>query len=711
MLAVAWENRDRLGYAWRILRHGVCDGCSLGPRGLRDDAMEGIHLCLTRLRMLRLNTVPALDPTLLADVKALEPLDGRALRGLGRLPYAMLRRRGDRGFRRVSWEEALEAGASAIRSTRPDRTAIYTTSRGLTNEVYYVAQKLARLLGTNNVDNAARLCHAASTTALKETLGVGASTNSYSDWMAADWIVLFGTDIANNQPVAMKYFHLARRRGARFAVVNPYREPGLERYWVPSVPRSALLGTSFMDDFFPVAVGGDVPFANGVLKHLRATGGIDRAFVGAHTTGFEALESALDAQTWESLERASGTSRGEMRRFADRYAQARSAVFIWSMGLTQHRFGVENVKAVVNLALARGMVGRRGCGLVPVRGHSGVQGAAECGAVPNALPGGTPLDEANRRRVEAIWTHPVPSSRGLSAAEMVSAAERGELDVLYFLGGNFLETMPEPASARAALARTPCRIHQDLVLNTSMLVEPADVVVLFPARTRYEQEGGGTVTSTERRVRFSPEVPGPRIGEAESEWRILERLGERALPPAGRALFRWKDAQQLREEMERAIPIYAGLSGLRREGDSFQYGGPMLLEGGVCPNLPGGRARFTALVPPDNALPAGTFYLATRRGKQFNTIVWEDGDPLTGSRRRDEVFVSPADAERLGLRGGDPVRLRSSCGEFRGVARIAPVQPGTLQAFWPEANVLLPRRLDPASLEPDYNAPVTLEKG
>ena len=165
-----WENRDNLPYAWRILRHGVCDGCSLGPRGLRDDAMPGIHLCLVRLKMLRLNTMPALDPARLADVSLLSKLDGRRLRELGRLPYPMLRRRGEPCFRRISWDEAfslLGQRLGVAAHADPHRIAFYTTSRGLTNETYYVAQKAARLLGTNNFDNAARLCHAASTTALK----------------------------------------------------------------------------------------------------------------------------------------------------------------------------------------------------------------------------------------------------------------------------------------------------------------------------------------------------------------------------------------------------------------------------------------------------------------------------------------------------------------------------------------------------------------
>src|SRR5207248_8615958 len=157
MARVVWTNRDNLPYAWRILRHGVCDGCSLGPYGLRDNTMKGVHLCMTRLRLLRLNTMRALDPQILSDVERLRRLSGEELRNLGRLPYPMIRRKGDRGFRRISWDEALEEAAQHLRNSKPERIAIYTTSRGLTNEVYYVAGKFARLLGTNNIDNAARL--------------------------------------------------------------------------------------------------------------------------------------------------------------------------------------------------------------------------------------------------------------------------------------------------------------------------------------------------------------------------------------------------------------------------------------------------------------------------------------------------------------------------------------------------------------------------
>jgi len=237
-----WQNRDQLPFAWRILRDGVCDGCALGSKGLHDFTIEGIHLCTVRLNLLRLNTMPPLDVGVMSNVEPLKEKGGSELRDLGRLPFPMVRRRGEAGFRRIPWDEALERMASRIRKTNPQRLAFYLTSRGITNEVYYVAQKVARFLGTNNIDNSARICHAPSTVALKQTLGVAASTCSYKDWIGCDLIVFIGSDVPNNQPVTTKYLYYAKQKGTKVAVINPLREPGLERYWVPSVLESALFG-------------------------------------------------------------------------------------------------------------------------------------------------------------------------------------------------------------------------------------------------------------------------------------------------------------------------------------------------------------------------------------------------------------------------------------------------------------------------------------
>jgi predicted molibdopterin-dependent oxidoreductase YjgC len=397
-----------------------------------------------------------------------------------------------------------------------------------------------------------------------------------------------------------------------------------------------------------------------------------------------------------------------MERFAALYAAARSAVFVWSMGVTQHHFGVENVAAIVNLALARGIVGRPHCGLMPIRGHSGVQGAAECGSVPNVLPGNEPIDDpAARARCEAAWGFPVPDRPGLMTAAMLEAAHAGRLDVFYLVGGNFLETMPDPDWCRDALARVPLRIHQDIVLNTSTLVE-SEAVLVLPAATRYEQRGGGTSTTTERRVRFSPEIPGRRIGEARAEWEILAGLGRRALAEPVRSAFGCEDAQQIRDEMERVMPLYRGIAGLRRAGDAIQYGGPLLCTDGVCPSMPDGRARFMPITVAPTHRAADEFVVTTRRGKQFNSMTQSSTDALTGTNRRDAVFMAASDAAKLGLDEGSPLELVSALGRYAGRCRLARVVPGTLQVYWPEGNVLIGRRLDPASGEPDYNATVRI---
>lgn len=702
MLRTAWTNRDQLPMAWRILRDGVCDGCALGTTGLRDFTMEGVHLCTVRLNLLRLNTMPALDIAALEDVSNLGGEGSRVLRQRGRLPYPMVRRRGQPGFQRAGWDEALDLVAGRIRSGDPQRLAFYLTSRGITNEVYYVAQKVARFLGTNNVDNSSRVCHAPSTVALRQTLGVGASTCSYRDWIGSDLLVFFGSDVPNNQPVTTKYLYYAKQRGTRIAVVNPLREPGLERYWVPSVFESALFGTRLADEFFSVHTGGDIAFINGTLKSLIAQDAVDRDFIEKHTLGFEQLRQAVESQPWQQLERQSGASRSCMEEFGAMLAGARNAVFVWSMGITQHAFGVDNVRAIVNLALARGYVGRPCCGLMPIRGHSGVQGGAEAGCVPSALPGGVPVNAESAARFSKLWGFAVPLAPGLSAVEMIDAAEAGRLDTMVAVGGNFLETLPDPGWVRRALERIPLRVHQDIVLTPQMLVDPADTVVLLPAQTRYEQRGGGTETTTERYIIFSPEIAGRRIGESRAEWEILMQLAERVAPDR-RALIHFENADQIRQEIAQAVPFYKGIEKLKKKGDAVQWGGPRLCEDGRFATE-SGRAHFTPLATGDAYLPDGWFRLSTRRGKQFNSMVQSDYDPLTGARR-DEVLMDCQDAAQLGLAEGSRVRLRSHAGQWSGRVKFAPICRGNLQVHWPEGNVLLAHdRREPASGMPDFNA-------
>lgn len=709
MARVAWRNRDQLPFAWRILSRGVCDGCALGTSGLKDHTIEGVHLCMVRLEMLRLNTMPALDPRALKEAASLKEMSAAQLRELGRLPYPMLRRRGEPGFTRISWEQALELAGESVAEADPRRIAFYLTSRGLTNEAYYAAQKVARFLGTNNIDNSARICHAPSTVALKGTIGASASTCSYKDWIGTDLLVFFGSNTPNNQPVTTKYIYEARKLGAKVAVINPYREPGLERYWIPSIAQSALFGTRLADEFFQVNIGGDRAFIAGVIKHLFENGWEDARFVTEHTNGRDILEQSISTMTWDQLEAASGATREDMFRFARLVAGAKTAVFVWSMGITQHRFGAENVRAIVNLALTRGFVGKPKSGLMPIRGHSGVQGGAEVGAVPNQFPGWIPGDEKGAALMTTEWGFPVSPERGLDAVQMIDAAAAGEIDWFYQSGGNFLETLPEPEYVRRAVERIPVRVHQDIVVSPQMLVEPEEFALLLPAQTRYEQRGGGTETTTERRILFSPEIPGRRIGEARAEWEIPMLIAEHARPDL-RHLIHFESASDIRGEIARMVPAYAGIEHLERVGDQVQWGGERLCEsvvdGVITPKFAtaDGRAHFSPISIEES--PSAGLRLTTRRGKQFNSMIQRERDPLTGASR-DSVLMSEEDAMRLGLKDGQRVVVRSSTGEMECRCMISPMTPGNVEVHWPEGNVLIARNnVDAECGIPDYNTTV-----
>jgi molybdopterin-dependent oxidoreductase alpha subunit len=701
----AWENRDRLGYAYRILRDGCCDGCSLGTSGMHDWTMDGIHLCAVRLQLLRLNTMPAMDWHLLEDVDKIRHYSEGRLRKLGRLAVPMVRRKGDKGFRRISWDEATTLAAEGLKRTDPKRIGWYLTSRGLTNEAYYAHQKVARFVGTNHVDTSARICHAPSTAGLSATVGCAATTCSYSDWIGADLIVFVGANPANNQPVTTKYLYYAKKAGTKVFIVNPYKEPGMERYWVPSVTESALFGTRIADDFFQIHAGGDVPFFYGVLKHLIENDWIDHAFIDSRTVGWADVEAKARAFSWAELERGSGLTRADMFRFAETFGKARHAIIVWSMGITQHSYGTDNVRSIVNLQLAKGNIGRDHTGLMPIRGHSGVQGGAEMGGMPGAYVMGWPVTEDNAKKFAAhdMWGFEPPAWKGLSAAHMVLAADRGEIDALYQTGGNFKQTLPEPDLVNRALGKIRLRIHQDIVANPTMFVDPADTVLLLPTRTRYEQRGGGTETSTERRIIYSPEIPGPRIPETVDEWEVPVMIARKMDPARSAVFFAWRDTQDIRDEIDRVCPNYKGIAKLQNKGDNFQYGGKHLLVGKCL--TPDGKGHFSAVPLPEEVVPQGRFLLATRRGKQFNSILWADKDPITGAKR-DDIIMSAEDATRLGLQNGDPITLRNEHGEFHGHVRIDRIKPGCLQAHWPEINVIIPAgRLD-ASGVPDYNATV-----
>ncbi len=356
------------------------------------------------------------------------------------------------------------------------------------------------------------------------------------------------------------------------------------------------------------------------------------------------------------------------------------------------------------------------------------------GAYSTAFPGGKPINRDNAQNLSEQYGFDVPDWVGLTAPEMVEACARGQLDLLYCLGGNFLRTLPAPAYVRGALARAPMRVHQDIILTDQMFIEATEEVLLLPAKTRYEQDDGGTETSTERRVMFSPAVPR-QVGEARAEWKILRDLAA-AFCPDRAHLLGCETGWKMRQEIARVIPFYEGIQNLRRTGDSFQYGGRHLCADGKFPTADG-RAHFRVVPLPRDLAPesvgssasaatvgpedtnslrveggpfAPTFLVSTRRGKQFNSLVYAETDPINGAPR-DAVLMSSDDAATLHLVQNDRVVLKNDVGSFEGRVFLAPIARGNLQIHWPEGNVIIRRGVvDAAGGVPDYNARVKVEK-
>ena len=321
---------------------------------------------------------------------------------------------------------------------------------------------------------------------------------------------------------------------------------------------------------------------------------------------------------------------------------------------------------------------------MPIRGHSGVQGGAEMGCYSTALPGGLPLDEESAGRFSELWGFDVPTERGRTAPEMLDAAGRGELDVLFSSGGNFLDVLPDPGRVRAALERTPLRVHMDIVVSSQMLAEPGDAVLVLPAATRYEIPGGVTETTTERRVVLSPEVEGPRIDEARAEWDVLLDLARRVRPELARQLD-CNGTPALRQEIARAVPAYEGIAELTEGGDSFQYGGRILCEGREFPT-PDGRAHFALVRPPEGRPPTQTARCCSPPAAGSSSTRWSRSRTTTSPAPPARRFFSRArtrSAKALPTATRSPCEARRASSPGASTWRRSP--PATSRSIGPRA--------------------------
>lgn len=656
-----------------------------------------------------------LEPEFFArhSVEELSRLTDYRLNRLGRITCPVYLPADASHYQPISWERAFTLLADHLKQLdSPHQAAFYTSGR-CSNEAAFLYQAMVRLWGTNNLPDCSNMCHESSGVALGQSLGIGKGTVTLEDFSQADLIVLMGQNPGTNHPRMLTALEQAKKQGARVVSINPLAETGLNRFRNPQDflhPGRALgaalgPGTTLADRHVPVAIGGDLALLQGLAKALLSWADegrpvFDQAFIAQSTEGFEALTTHLRQLPWPDLEQASGLPRQEIWDLAAWIAESRAMIVCWAMGLTQHVHSVPTILQIVNLVLMRGAIGRPGAGLCPVRGHSNVQGDRTMGITCHPSP-------AFLERLGREFHFTPPTQPGLGTAEVIEAMAEGRVRVLVTLGGNFLSATPDTAMVARALQS--CRLTAGITtkLNRTHLVTGREALILpCLGRTEVDRQASGeqivscenSMGQVQRSRGFLPPASSWLLSEVAIVTHLAEALG---LGGAPWATFRG-DYDTIREAIARVVPGFEDYNRrLRQPGGFLLPNGPRER---IFPT-PTGKAQFSvAALPQESRAPDQLALMTIRSHDQFNTTIYGYADRYRGiSQSRRLVFVSPEDLERLGLKPGQRVDLRS---EYQGVVRQVqgftavayPIPAGNAAAYFPEANPLIPLALrDPLS--------------
>lgn len=685
----------------RLRSRNACKTCALGMGGVRggmvNEAGRFPEVCKKSVQAQAGDMGRTISENDLAGapLERLEALSSAGLERMGRLAFPVLADPSAPVFRRIGWEEALGLAAERMRAAAPEETFFYASGRS-SNEAAFLLQIFARAHGCANIHNCSSYCHAASGVGLNQVYGSGTASIVLDDLAKADLALVIGANPASNHPRLITQLLALRRRGGRVVVVNPLKELGLVRFRVPSDWRSLLFGSTLSDLYLQPHVGSDIALLKALLKGVVERGGVDRGFVREHTSGWEAVEADLARASWAELVEACGIGREKIDEAVELLLRAERGIFLWAMGLTHHAHGVDNILAVANLALARGWLGRPGSGLLPIRGHSNVQGVGSVGVTPA-------LKQAFAEHLAEVYGIQTAERPGMDTYASMEAAAEGRIRAAVLLGGNLFASNPDRRWAATALGRIPFKVFITTKLNEGHVHGRGERTLLLPALARDEEDQPTTQESMFNFVRLSAGGTPSVAGEMRSEVEIIASLAERVLPP-GR--FDWSSLRShahLREAIARMVPGYGEIGRIERTRREFQIAGrtfhrPVFATGD-------GRARFHPTPLPSWKLEPGELRMMTLRSEgQFNTVVYEKEDPYRGNRRRDVVMMAAQDARERGLAEGDRVRVTSPAGDLEVTVAVVEIPAGNAAMYYPEANELVPRRLDPRSGTPAFKS-------
>lgn len=705
-IVYTWKKGREVGGIWKLYKalrsRNSCKTCALGMGGQKGGMVneQGAfpEVCKKSMQAMAADMQPAIDPNFWKQhsIEDLRKLSPRELESLGRLVHPLRYRHGKAHYEVITWRQALEAISEKLGSVDPKQTFWYFSGRS-SNEAGFLLQLLARVYGTNNVNNCSYYCHQASGVGLQSAVGSGTATIQLQDLEKADLVWVIGGNPASNHPRLMTSLMHVRRRGGKVIVINPVREIGLVRFRVPSDPVSLLLGTKIASHYVQPHIGGDLALLWGIVKAVKHAGKLDDRFIDDHCRGSDAWLAAVDAMPWEEIEAKSGVHRSEIESIAEVYSQSKASVFSWTMGITHHANGVENVQAIANLAIARGMIGKPGCGLMPIRGHSNVQGIGSVGVTPK-------LKQAILESLQDKFGVQLPATPGMDTMQCMEAAATGEVKVGVCLGGNLLGSNPDAAFANRALSNLEMNVMLSTTMNTGHAHGLARDTIVLPVLPRDEEPQPTTQESMFNYVRLSDggprRLPGPR-----SEIEIIASIGQQIA--ANKDGIDWdamKNASTLRQWIGSVVPGYEQIEKIDSTGQEFQIGGRTFHRPQF--GTSDGRAVLHTHALPD-LLTDGQRSLrmmTVRSEGQFNTVVYEEEDLYRNQDRRDVLLMHPDDLDRLGLVHDQPVTVTSETGRMENIfARgFAEIRPGNALMYYPEANVLVSRHIDPQSRTPAF---------
>lgn len=610
-----------------------------------------------------------------------------------RLKYPMIRK-GEK-FEKISWDEALDIIAkefTRIRDTYGKNSIGIFSSTKCTNEENYLIQKFARVvIGTNNIDNCTRLCHASTLAGLYEIFGKSAMTNSYEDLSEADVILAFGVNPAITQPIGFDRIMEFKKHGGKLIVVDVRKTETAEK----------------ADIFVRIRPNTDILFVAGLMKVILEENLENKEFIKERTLGFEQLKKSLEKFDLKSISRVIGVEEKTIREVALLYAKAKRAAVLLGMGITQHSNGVENILTISDLVLLTGNFGKPGSGINPLRGCNNVQGACDTGTLPNVYPGYSSLTEETIKKFERIWkVKGLPISKGLTEYEMIEAIPERILG-MYIIGNNPVVSLPNSNRVEENLKNLEFLVVQDIFMTeTAKLAN-----IVLPAADFVEKTG--TFTNSERRVQLINKAVDPP-GEAKEDWVIVKLLAEKM---GFKDQFNFNSAEEVFEEMRKAIPQYSkitykklGKKGIQWPCDKKNPKGTKILYTKDF-GYSGKRAIFypVSFVGPQTLDHAYPYVLISHRWlEHFNTgVMTRKVEALNKIKPEAYVEISKEDANELNIKDGEMIKISSPFGELEIKAKISErVSKGiiTIPNHYSEkkANKLTSPILDPVSKIPAF---------